>query len=176
MPTWLEWTLIGIGGVATLYVLFLFIVLFIISKFNQRLKKRREALRLLLAQRKDITLGLFKLVVEAKIKIPLTLKNKISELANKEIGLFNSYEIFDYAPEVIKITKALLEVSDESKSLKKNEKVEQFRKELTQLDEIKRQHIAIYNSDINGYNYWIGLMSYRHILSALGYHPKKRIE
>lgn len=176
MQDWLEWTLIGLGGVVALYVLFMFVVLIIISKFNKRLKNRREALRLLLAQRKDIALSLNRLVNEAKIKIPTSLQNKTSELEHKEIAHLNNYEIFEYAPEVEKIIKAFFELIESNKTLKKNETAAQLRKEVTELDEIRRQHIAIYNSDINGYNYWIRLMSYRLILSALGFHSKKRIE
>ncbi|HPV69545.1 MAG TPA: hypothetical protein PK030_00660, partial [Bacilli bacterium] len=59
---------------------------------------------------------------------------------------------------------------------RKSDEYNQFVKELGELDEIKRQHIAIYNADINGYNYWIKLMSYRRILKALGFHEKKRLE
>ncbi|MDY0345496.1 MAG: hypothetical protein WCX85_03930 [Bacilli bacterium] len=176
MPEWLQWTLGGIAGVAMLYLLFFFIVLLFISNFNKRLKKRREALRLLLAQRKDITLALFQKVVEAKIQVTIAIQNKINELSNKEIGLFNHYEIFGYAPELEKVSKIVFELAEANKTLKKSDEYIQFVKELAELDEMKRQHIAIYNADINGYNYWIKLMSYRHILKRLGFHEKKRLE
>ena len=176
MPQWLIWVLIALGGVIALYLLGFFIALFIISKFNKRLRKRRDALRLLIAQRKDIALAVYKLVAAENAKIPMSVQNKVNELANKGIGLLNDYEVLDYAPEIEKITKTIFELADASKTLKKSEDCARYRKELTELDEIKRQHIAIYNSDINGYNYWIRLMSYRLLLSALGFHEKKRIE
>lgn len=176
MPQWLIWVLISVGSIIALYLFVFFIVLFIISKFNKRLRKRRDALRLLAAQRKDITLAVYKLVSSEKSKIPLSVQNKVDELANKGIGLLNDYEVMEYTPEIEKISKAVFDLADSSKTLKKSEECLRFHKELTELDEIKRQHIAIYNSDINGYNYWIRLISYRLLLSALGFHEKKRIE
>lgn len=176
MQVWLQGTLIAVAGVALLYLLFFFIVLLFISNFNKRLKKRREAMRLLLAQRKDITLALYRKIVDQKIKVSIAVTNRINELSNKEIGLFNHYEIFEYAPELEKVTKTIFEIAEANKVIKKSEEFAQFAKELEELDEMKRQHIAIYNADINGYNYWIKLMSYRRILKALGFHEKKRLE
>lgn len=176
MPQWLEWTLIALAGVAALYVLFFIVVVFIIYKFNKRLTKRREALRLLLAQRKDITLSLFQLASKEKIAITTAVRLKMSELSNKEIGLLNDHEIIEYSPTLEKIAKLVTDMIDGHKSLKKSEEYAQFKKELIELDEIKRQHIAIYNSDVNGYNYWIRLKSYRRILLALNFSEKKRLE
>lgn len=176
MPVQLQWTLIAFSGVALVYLLFFFIVLIFIFNFSKRLKKRREALRLLLAQRKDITLALYRKIGEQNIKVPLAVQHKVSELSNKEIGLFNHYEIFEYGPELEKVSKIVFELADANKTLRKSEEYLQFVKELGELDEIKRQHIAIYNADINGYNYWIKLMSYRRILKRLGFHEKKRLE
>lgn len=176
MPEWSQWVLIAIAGVALVYLLFFFVVLLFISNFNKRLKKRREALRLLLAQRKDITLALYRKINEQKVKVPLAIQHKVSELSNKEIGLFNHHEIFEYGPELERISKIVFELADANKIIRKSDEYNQFVKELGELDEIKRQHIAIYNADINGYNYWIKLMSYRHILKRLGFHEKKRLE
>ena len=103
MPEWSQWVLIAIAGVALVYLLFFFVVLLFISNFNKRLKKRREALRLLLAQRKDITLALYRKIDVQKIKVPLAIQHKVSELSNKEIGLFNHHEIFEYGPELERI-------------------------------------------------------------------------
>jgi len=112
MHEWLQWTLIAVAGVALLYLLFFFIVLLFISNFNKRLKKRREAMRLLLAQRKDITLALYRKIVDQKIKVSIAVTNRINELSNKEIGLFNHYEIFEYAPELEKVTKTIFEIAE----------------------------------------------------------------
>ncbi|MFA5421945.1 MAG: hypothetical protein WC344_04085 [Bacilli bacterium] len=176
MDGWLMWTLIGIGGLAALYILFFVVVILTIAKFKKKLDKRREALRLLLAQCKDIVLSLYKTINNQKIQVPMSLQNKVNELANKKIGLFNQYEVFDYAPKLERISKAVFELAETSKALKKSEEFLRFKKEISELDEIKRQHIAIYNADINGYNYWIRFMSYRRILSGLGFSEKKRLD
>ncbi|MFA5481122.1 MAG: hypothetical protein WC282_01890 [Bacilli bacterium] len=176
MPSWVEWTIIGVGGAIGLYILFFVIVLLTISKFNKLLNKRREAMRLLLAQRKDITIALYKLAIAQKAKASTLFQNEMTALTNTEIGLLNSSEIFDFAPKLEKMTKAVFEFAETSKTIKKMSEYAQYKKELEELDEIKRQHIAIYNSDINGYNYWIRIMSYRWILIALKFHEKKRIE
>jgi len=171
------WILIALGGALALYILFFFLVLFIISKFNKRLRKRLSALSLLLAQRKDIAISLYNLLLDQKIAIPTALKNEAQALINTEVGVLGNHEIIDFLPRLERDTKDIIEAIDGSRKLKKDGSVvAQLKKEIAELDESRRQHIAIYNSDINGYNYWIRLMAYRYLLILFRYREKKRIE
>ncbi|MDY0100611.1 MAG: hypothetical protein WCZ47_04825 [Bacilli bacterium] len=176
MPPGLKITIIIVASLIGLYLLFFLLVLFVISTFKKRLGKRQLALHLILQQRKDIIVNMYALALKEKIDFEKQLKSAIKKLQKDEERHIHEHDILLELSRIEKLSLDLINFLKTQRSFKKKEEFILFQKELEELDELKRQHISIYNHDVEGYNYWVRFLTYRYLFVLFKVETKKRLE
>lgn len=168
-------TLISIfSTIIGLYLIGFICSLIFARLFSKRIKNRINSINLLLVEKKDIitsidkALGnnkkydesLNKLIEQVKelieLKITINEHKEVSDLLYK-----TSYKLTDYI---------------NKNNLNKNNSLNEFINSIKEINDSYRQNVAILNSNIVGYNYWISLAAYKFYFHLRKKYPLDKFE
>ncbi len=166
------------------YIILALVILFIaicimgfifFGYFTRVLNTRAKAIINVLKAKYDFVLELKSsvLAVDPNVNVPsLPYLDEVKISDNLEIGgdQFQSYK------EVISVvTSDFTNAINTSDTLSKNEKLKGILLNIEELDVSFRSHVAQYNSDAIGYNYWIKFLPTRFVFKLTKVEPKKSI-
>lgn len=164
--TW-QWVIFVAGIVFTIYVLFFFVILSFSLIFKKKISKRILAINLLLTQRHDTLFLIDKLFVSSGIKVQPYITGYLRDSAHFDEKDIDKKTRDDMRENLNKTNQAFMYLADQNEVIKNNPTFVDYCKTLNELDDSYRQNIAIYNSDITGYNYWVNFIGYRYLLRLI---------
>jgi hypothetical protein len=161
-----------LGCLIGIFLLVLFFFLSLALKFYSRLKKRCNAITLLLIQKHDLLLTFDKIFENHKVKIDENSKPVLSDITHLKFQNLNKKERDAVLLNFSKAYSFYSNLGEENKSVKKDTEFIEISKTIQDADEAYRQSVARYNNDLGGYNYWVGFPVYRLIFKLFGLKKK----
>lgn len=165
-----------LGSLAAVYFLFFIVVLILISSFNKKLQKRIIALHLIFKQRQDVTLNIIQVAKKNKVVFSDNLLKEVKHFAKLDEKEINNDSLLGNFARLEKLSLDVNQVLKADNNFHKKEEFLLFQQEILEFDELKRQHISIYNHDVEGYNYWVRFLAYRYLFNLFKVECKKRLE
>lgn len=171
---WWGILLVVLGVLFGLYIVFTLLVIFFLIGFRTRLKKTSSAIYLLINQRYELVNKIEKYFLDLRIKFPPYV-----EEANEKLNLLMNVvnvdetkrkETFLALSEVK--TSLLFFIEQEDKYFDDTNYLT-FKDAYQKTEDEYRRLVAIFNSDAQGYNYWVRCFYCRYIIKWLGF---KKIE
>lgn len=173
MPDWLVITLIIIGGLLSLYIIFAIVCLVFSKIFSIKIKFSNNALNVLLHQRHEFALKIILLLEDNGIEVTKESKKAIEKL--ERIDDFQTLEKNDRNDRISvfshEMADLILTVKANSEKIGEDV-VNKMVKEFRDLEDDYRQKSSVYNADVIGYNYWINALLVRWISKLFRRHKK----
>lgn len=161
--TW-QWAIFVAVIALAIYVIFFVIVLSFSLVFKKKISKRILAINLLLTQRHDVLFLIDKLFVSNGIKIQPYVAGYLRDSTHFDDGDIDKKTRDEMRENLNRASQAFMYLADQNEIIKNNPNFIDYCKTLNELDDSYRQNVAIYNSDITGYNYWVNFIGYRFLL------------
>lgn len=171
---WWGILLIVLGVLFGLYIVFTLLVIFFLIGFKTRLRKTNAAINLLINQRCELINKVEKYFLDLKIKFP----SYVEEANDKLNRLMNDENISDSKRKDIFLTlsevkTALIFYIEQKDKYFDDSNYLSFKEAYQKTEDEYRRLVSIFNSDAQGYNYWVRCFYCRYILRWLGF---KKIE
>lgn len=163
-----------------LLLLFLYVGAFLLIlsnslSFSRKLRKRAQAMLILVCEKQEILLSWFELFEKETASLPEEDLHAISSL--KDINLKNpSHEEWVSSLALLKEVQMRLGFLSEEMDLGASGKEKaSYVSALHDLDFNYRQSSAVYNADVVAYNYWISIPGFSWLLFLFGFRKKKAL-
>lgn len=179
LPTWFPlWAFIICMVLAGLLLLWLIILLnsFIFKTvFKRNLKNESNTINMLLYQRYEMVKDIIGIAEKNNVNIPAEEKKMIFFLERiPDFQLLSKSERDSRVLSFIHGSYNIISICDRS-SLKHNEEYIDKLVEFNDVESNYRQVSALYNSNINGYNYWISVLTVKWVYRLFKVTPKDTI-
>ncbi len=175
MEKWIWLLIFIVGALITLYILLFVVVISFSLLFKRKIAKRVVAINLLLTQRHDVLLLIDKLFLSNGVPVQSYVTGYIRDSINYSTKELSKDERDNLINNLNKATQAFMYLADQHEEIKNNVEFAEYCKTINELDTNYRQNIAIYNSDITGYNYWVCFVGYKWLLKMFGLKKKEII-
>jgi len=168
----LYWVLAILG---LLYLLGFSLCLFSLADFSSRLKKRLNALAILFSEKRDVLLSLDAyyrktgLTYSSADKEALAFVSAVPSKNIKDIDVKATHDT------LASLEKRLRYLGDSNSWIQQGDEFAPMMSLLSDLSSNYRRIIAVYNSDLLGYEYWRKQPLYRLWFFLLGFRAKKRL-
>lgn len=165
--------LLILAGVVSLYILVGIVVFTFTLAFKYKVEKRQDSISLLVSQKYDMLMGIVEELENLKVIVPESIlhnikgKRDIDFLAYSKIDRDHLLASYHQANYQIKL------IAEQNNVATKSEKYRLLSASFDEIDELYRSNIAIYNSDVTGYNYWVSFKGYRHLLRLFNLNKKE---
>lgn len=171
MPEPLRIILLILGILVGVYVIAVIIVGIVVDSLNRDIRRKEHALNVSMAQKFDLIISLGELMKENDIKIPKYIKKTIDIKDHENLKSYNTDEKLSIKTLLMKTVDTMLIIAEEN-GLEDNERYQILKKSIQDIDSHNRKDIALINSQIVAYNYWIRMWLYKPFALLLKY--KKR--
>lgn len=165
--------ILAVAGVA--YLLGFFLCLSSLIDFSSRLKKRLTALAILFSEKRDVLLALDAyyrktgLAYSSADKEALAFVSAVPDKNIKDVDVKGTHDTLS------SLEKRLRYLGDSNAWIKQGDEYAPMMSLLSDLSSNYRRIIAVYNSDLLGYEYWRKYPIYRLWFFLLGFRAKKRL-
>ncbi|MCD8195107.1 MAG: hypothetical protein LUD22_02255 [Coprobacillus sp.] len=153
--SWWQITLIIVLALVVLFVLICLMGLFFFTYFTYTLKKRSQAITVVIKTKYDYIKELMEVIEKAGVAIPEDIKEKFSTISIPSY-LEPDGDISKTIRETLSIVKNdLVNLINSDNRLLKHELIKGLLSSIDDVDASYRAHVTNYNSDAVGYNYWV---------------------
>jgi hypothetical protein len=122
--------------------------------FRKKLKKRIIALSVLFAEKKDLLLSMYALFDKAAAHLDSVEKDSAAKVRWLKTQVVKEAEIEEVDSILNDLQKRLTLLAEAESYLKAGEDYQVFSSALKDLDANYRRIVAVYNSEVSGYEYW----------------------
>ena len=148
---------------------------FQMRSFYRQLTKRKDAIDVLTAQKYDLLRMIGKLFVKHHIDVPQEFilskrprfEDTLQNIKDTERTIVKSF--------LVQTAQALFYYGEQNQSLSVNPEYVSLKKSLSEVDELFRKQVAIYNAAVTNFNWWHLFFLYRWISMLLRYQSKELI-
>ena len=159
MEPWLLVIIIIVG----IYLLLLATNVIFVVSFYVIMKKHDRAINIILRSKYDGLKQMVKLLEKNEITISNEIKKLTEEIDNVllEDLKVNVYE--DIKKKLSYLKSLIYSVIEENEQVKETDEFELIDDNISQLDNVYRTNVIMYNADVLGYNYWVRFLPCRYI-------------
>jgi|GEM_PF-832023 len=154
------------------YIGVLVYVFSMIRVFKTKLKQRLIAMSVLLSEKKEMLLGIRFEFVKAKVKLDKADAGLYDRVQHLTIKSLKDTEISPIEQTLKEAQNRLNFIAQTNPWATKSEEYQNAVHTLHDIDVNFRQAVVIYNSDLNGYNYWIRVPLCHAVAWLFGNHKK----
>lgn len=158
---WYESLLIAVGSFFGLWLFVSLIGLIFFGVFSHILKKHNKALTLVLKAKYDNIEKLFLVLKDSGIKVDSNYMQRLHSIKISDFEKQDSATCAKARETLSTLRDEAMFLSERKENVSKNEIVKSAKKNILDIDTIYRNHIAMYNADVLGYNYWIKFLPNR---------------
>ncbi len=151
---WWQILLYVLAVIGLLYLISFFYCLSNILAFKEKLKKRLIALSVLFAEKKDILLSMYALFDKAAAHLDSAEKDSAAKVRWLKTQATKEKEVEEVSQTLNDLQKRLTLLAEAESYLKAGEDYLVFSSALKDLDANYRRIVAVYNSEVSGYEYW----------------------
>jgi hypothetical protein len=166
---------IVLAALLALYILGLIYCFFAILDFRGRLKKRIAALSVLFGEKKDVLMSLADYYRKADLDLTDEDNKALALVASTDCKNVKEKEAQEIHDMLSSFEKRLTYLGASNAWIRRGDEYQSLAAVLSDLDANYRRIVAIYNSDLVGYEYWRKTPLYRLWLYLLGFRKKKRL-
>lgn len=158
--------LIAIIIVVSIYVIFCLIIGFVILSTSKAINNKEHAINVLMAQKYDLMVSLGKYMEENGVVLPDNIKEALNlenhDGLHDDLKVINTYERLSVKTLLMKTVDTIFYIAEKN-GLGSSTKYRTIKKTIDDIDIQHRKEIALYNSLVFGYNYWIRFFIFRPI-------------
>ncbi len=158
--------LIVIICVLGVYTFFCLVIGFVILSTSKAINNKEHAINVLMAQKFDLLVSLGMYMEENGVILPDNIKEALNIQAHddlhNDLKIINTYERLSVKTLLMKTVDTLFYIA-ETNGLGKSTKYRTIKTTINDIDIQHRKEIAIYNSLVFGYNYWIRFFIFKPI-------------
>lgn len=155
------------------YVGALLVILTNAFNFNSRLRKRRQAIAVLLSEKKEVLLAWSELFREEGYRFEKEDEEAVEEAKQLDFKFVSPKQTEEDSSTLKELQRRLTFLSSDMDWDGSEKDYEDYVSTLHDLETNYRQSSAIYNADVNAYNYWISIPGFRWLLWLVGFRKKK---
>ena len=159
MEPWLLVIVIIVG----IYLLLLVTNVIFVVSFYVIMKKHDRAINIILRSKYDGLKQMVKLLEKNEITISNEIKKlteEIDEVLLEDLKV-NVYE--DIKKKLSYLKSLIYSAVEENEQIKQTDEFELIDDNISQLDNVYRTNVIMYNADVLGYNYWVRFLPCRYI-------------
>lgn len=158
---WYESLLIAVGSFFGLWLFISLIGLIFFGVFSHILKKHNRALTVVLKTKYDNIEKLFLVLKDSDIEVDDSYLTRLYSIQVSDFEKQDSVTCAKARETLSMLRDEAMFLSERKENVSKNEIVKLAKKNILDIDIIYRNHIAMYNADVLGYNYWIKFLPNR---------------
>ena len=159
MEPWLLVIIIVVG----IYLLLLVTNVIFVVSFYVIMKKHDRAISIILRSKYDGLKQMVKLLEKNEITISNEIK-KLTEEIDKVLLEDLKVNVYEDIKKKLSYLKSLIySVIEENEQIKQTDEFELIDDNISQLDNVYRTNVIMYNADVLGYNYWVRFLPCRYI-------------
>jgi ABC-type lipoprotein release transport system permease subunit len=174
-PSMQAWQIVLLVIVVLLffYVGVLIYVMSMVRVFRSRLRKRLIAMSVLLSEKKEMLLAINYEFKKSKVKLDKADQKLYDQVQFLKISELKDVQIAP-ASQILKDAQNRLNfVAQINPWATKSEEYQTYANSIHDIDVNFRQNIVLYNSDLNGYNYWVAVPACRWFAYIFGNRKKQ---
>jgi hypothetical protein len=175
MRMWWEILLWVVAVFGLCYLIGYIFVLTALFNFKKRLQKRIVALSVVFADKKEVLLSLLALFYSLKIPLDDPDNAEAEKVRWLKTKVVKGSDIESVFATLSGLEKRLALLAQQQPSLQKNKDYRTYASTLGDLDANYRRIVAVYDSDVTGYNYWCHFLPYFPLNWLFGFRAKKRL-
>ncbi len=172
---WYESVCIAIIVIIGLFIFVSIIGYIFFGVFSHILKKHNDALALVLKAKYDNIEKLLTILIDNDVSDVDKYLNKLHEIQFIDMQRQDSKQCQIVRETLSSLRDEAMFLLESNPSVNKNEIVKTAKKNILDIDIIYRNHIAMYNADVLGYNYWIKFLPNRLIFKMFKVREKELI-
>lgn len=146
-----------------------------LASFRSKLKKQVDALAILFSEKKDILLSLYALYDEANVPLEKGDKTAAAKVRWLKTDSITDNDVENITHELNALENRLTLLSESESYIKLSEDFQTYTATLKDLDSNYHRIVAIYDSDLLGYDYWRKFPLYFLLFALFGFRKKKRL-
>lgn len=174
----MEWWQILIWILALIGLMYgagFFYCLSLLLAFRKKLSKRFVALSVLYSEKRDILLSLYAVCDAAGVKFESSLKESAAKVRWLKTNILKEEDAEMVALTLDALEKRLFILAQSEAGLRTNADYQNYTSTLRDIDANYRRIIAVYNSDVTGYEYWRKTPLFFIPFWFCGFRKKKRL-
>lgn len=164
--------LIVVCSLVGLYLILKIVGFIFVAIFKKILKKHNKGLVVVLKTKYDNIYNIYNILKQLKVNIDSSYFDKLNSIKiedfenQQSIQCKSSKEIMSF------LRDEALFIIKKDENLMKHELIKKWKENLKDVDVLYRNHIAEYNADVLGYNYWIHFLPNRLFFKIIKSKPK----
>ena len=162
MEAW-EITLLVIGIVFGIAILFIAVDVIFILMFNRIFKKHNAALGLMLHVKYDNMKKLIDCLNKNKVDVPYRYIEVINRIQTESFMNQELPSCLEARNDLTYLRNELVLLTNSTENLSKNLELKRAKDAIIEMDANYRTLVAMYNADVLGYNYWINFLPTKYI-------------
>lgn len=175
MKLFLSIVLNTIIAIAIVYIVILIVDISFVCSFSSIMKRHAHDLTFILTNKRDNLVKLAGILTSNGVKLD---KKKIETLNNfdiKRIEKIDGEDAKNARAELASLSDYLLAVCSQGDFSIEEDEYQQALDNISELENVYRHHIMMYNADVLGYNFWISFVPTRYIYKILKVKFKENI-
>ena len=158
-----------------LYLAFFVLIFCFLFHFRSELRKNLVALSVIFAEKKDVLLSLFALFDKASVPLDDADKESAAKVRWLKTNVVKDKEAESVAFSLNDLLRRLTLLAENESYIKVSEDFQAYRSTLEDLDKNYHRVVAVYNTALNGYDYWRKVFIYRLFFWLFGFRKKSRL-
>ncbi len=160
--------------ILAIYLIGFFVALACLLDFRRKLKAHLKALQVLFTQKKEVLLALFKIFHDEVKDLDPDLVDQYGKIQWLDIKIEKQEDVVHFRNILTTFQNRFAFYIEGHKELE-NSEVETFLSLSRDLDSSYHRVSAIYNADLDGYEYWRKVVFYRPLFHLFGIRKKERL-
>ena len=161
--------------ILVIYIIGFFYCFALLHSFKKKINKRIVAISIVFNEKKEVLLALDSYYRDAKMEYDEEDLQCVRDVAALSNGRIKEADVVCYRDSLQKLEKRLRFKADSNNWIKAGSDYETMTSFLADLNRNYRRIVAIYNSDLLGYEYWRRRALYHYIFVIFGYRKKERL-
>lgn len=161
--------------VGLLYLAFFVVFLSFLLHFRSELKKNVVALSVIFAEKKDVLLSLYALFDNASVPLDDADKESAAKVRWLKTNVVKDYDAEKVSLALQDLQCRLTLLAENESYIKVSEDFQAYMSTLNDLDRNYHRVVAVYNTALNGYDYWRKALLYRFFFWLFGFRKKSRL-
>jgi hypothetical protein len=164
--------LIVIGSLIGILLIIDIIIFVLVNSIIRYIASKEQAINILMAQKFDLLVTLGKYMEQNDISIPETIKNSLNIGSYDRLKTLNTMERLNIKTLLNKTVNNIFFIA-ENNGLSENARYLTLKNSINEIDDHYRKNVALYNSQVMAYNYWIKFFIFRPIALICRYRKKE---
>ncbi len=161
--------------IVVIYLIGFFYCFALLHSFKKKMNKRIVGISIVFNEKKEVLLALDSYYRDAKMEYEEEDLQCVRDVAALKNGRLKETDVTCYRDTLQRLEKRLRFKADSNPWIKAGSDYETMTAFLSDLNRNYRSIVAIYNSDLLGYEYWRRCLIYRFIFIVLGFRKKERL-